>query len=936
MKASPRREKTSDPRLAAVSRSSPAQPDSGVDLDSPASAVPSSAIPSSSAGDEAPSRQRSDVDESETRGRGRRLTKAPPSATGHRIWHRSTQSVGDASGSAVSLAKSGKYYPPQSYPGIKGSQVDVGAGARQQRPGSAASSKAGNSPSQPTDTPGSSSRRTRSRSRSITSLFRRSLDGRRSSVDQDSSETGFIGGIKLEEERVKAHERSLSEQPIGPEADIHPALRMNTQKPRRRSPSPFKFLTQRSEPKDSQSRAYPPIAIKNASQSQIFAGSHQPERPARSSSRERWRERLGLSPSQSQDSFYAAKPSPKLTKFSRPPSASREDKPRKPATPVTAPATAASTGKAMSTANTVNGASSPSRAAMAASSDSRNSRISWKHVSAPVIGSSLAPVGVASGASTPRAGAYPMKSALVNRHRAISPLAEQGASSPRTVDHVSFPMSTIIIDRPRCESLNTDVGTDVAEATESTADAEEGNFVISDKDGSEVSYTTAPSTPPPPPRRSSKRRSSGYYYPDGTQRDRTDGPRGNGKYQQDPSPGEAGEAGAARGRTAKDALPAMPTVMSMAQHHRTPVPTAADRRDSSQSASTARKRRSNPPSIPYDSLPAAGPEPRANARLSFMGAAKAAFRLSMPDLSNTMAAHSWPVGRGNKRDSMYSVDSRRLSGLSGNQSGTLGVDDWPLVPPPPLLSPPLLSPSRSSEDDTYSDDLGSWRPSRPSSTPGTSRPQSFQGSPGLGAGADDWKHYHSGYTSVLPSPESFCADVKNDRLAQPSPMNLDPIHAAALKIMQQFPDLSYNRHSETDLRSHAADQSQSPMIPEIRVDGSEISLPHLDEDEPKPLRLPNRATMPAVVPSVGDMVKASRRSWASVASLDNQDTLTKLFIECCHCNHYHDMPDELYVALNCSRGSASAATKCSWCGHDMGTECCASLSTLVQVKTRSR
>ncbi|KAF4124858.1 Conserved serine-rich protein [Geosmithia morbida] len=254
------------------------QPDSGVELDS-------SVGPSPVGGDEA-------------RGRRRRLTKPLPTAVAQ---NRSTQSADRSEPAPASpTTKPGKYYPPQSYTGSKKAHAESESRTRQhqQHPPSAGGKAGGTAPGESVDAAAAdSSRRGRSRSRSISSLFRRSLDGRRSSfgLGSSSQDTGFIGGIKLEKERLEAHERSLSERPIGPEADIHPALRTNdNQKTRRRSPSPFKFSTtqRNSEPRDSH---YPPIAIRNQSQSQVFVNAERP-RSSSGSSISRWKARAQEEP----------------------------------------------------------------------------------------------------------------------------------------------------------------------------------------------------------------------------------------------------------------------------------------------------------------------------------------------------------------------------------------------------------------------------------------------------------------------------------------------------------------------------------------------------------------------------------------------------------------------------------------------------------------
>jgi hypothetical protein len=72
-----------------------------------------------------------------------------------------------------------------------------------------------------------------------------------------------------------------------------------------------------------------------------------------------------------------------------------------------------------------------------------------------------------------------------------------------------------------------------------------------------------------------------------------------------------------------------------------------------------------------------------------------------------------------------------------------------------------------------------------------------------------------------------------------------------------------------------------------------------------------------------------------------------MFVECCSCKYYHDMPSKLYEAMAHPEdvlsletdyaefaGSVSMTVKCPWCKHDMSTKCCAGLAAMVYVKER--
>jgi len=79
---------------------------------------------------------------------------------------------------------------------------------------------------------------------------------------------------------------------------------------------------------------------------------------------------------------------------------------------------------------------------------------------------------------------------------------------------------------------------------------------------------------------------------------------------------------------------------------------------------------------------------------------------------------------------------------------------------------------------------------------------------------------------------------------------------------------------------------------------------------------------------------------------DGGDAIAKMFVECCQCKYYHDMPSKLYEAMANPEGvlalgeyadlagSLSMTIKCPWCKHDMSTKCCAGLAAMVHIKER--
>ncbi|TFB07366.1 Reticulocyte-binding protein [Trichoderma ghanense] len=76
------------------------------------------------------------------------------------------------------------------------------------------------------------------------------------------------------------------------------------------------------------------------------------------------------------------------------------------------------------------------------------------------------------------------------------------------------------------------------------------------------------------------------------------------------------------------------------------------------------------------------------------------------------------------------------------------------------------------------------------------------------------------------------------------------------------------------------------------------------------------------------------------------EPIAKMFVECCGCKYYHDMPSNIYEAMANPEavirprgnvgftGALSMTVKCPWCSHEMSTKCCAGYAAMVYVKER--
>lgn len=106
-------------------------------------------------------------------------------------------------------------------------------------------------------------------------------------------------------------------------------------------------------------------------------------------------------------------------------------------------------------------------------------------------------------------------------------------------------------------------------------------------------------------------------------------------------------------------------------------------------------------------------------------------------------------------------------------------------------------------------------------------------------------------------------------------------------------------------------------------------------------------TLPPVLSAIPKHLQPqnSTRSQVLVPPEARMAPIAKMFVECCSCKFYHDMPSKVYecmvkpdaVVEDKLRGISGAITtmvKCPWCLHNMSTSCCAGYAAVVYVKEK--
>ncbi|KND87320.1 hypothetical protein TOPH_08053 [Tolypocladium ophioglossoides CBS 100239] len=315
---------------------------------------------------------------------------------------------------------------------------------------------------------------------------------------------------------------------------------------------------------------------------------------------------------------------------------------------------------------------------------------------------------------------------------------------------------------------------------------------------------------------------------------------------------------------------------------------------------------------------------------------------------------------------------------------------------------PRLAPVSSSED-SCSEEFHS--PSPPS-TPATSRPQSEKGLPLLSNSdegltldltmpktpKDNGKKPTSSPDPVDDEDEiqaaadkaltSFCKGAvgrrglqrrTNSELTGAANQGLPPVpRHQPLRLKDKGALQQTNRAS-----APAANQAwrppplsgeQSPRLAPVVVPAPAVyleearKLPPLPPAAPPVRALTQRLGPPASFILPGDLAspsvasEASRSSDTISRSLRHTSTLSlgqlerepiaKVFVECCGCKFYHDLPSHLYEAMANPEGvlkprdtlgyagAVSMTVKCPWCKHEMSTKCCAGLAAMVYVTER--
>ncbi|EPE30755.1 hypothetical protein GLAREA_03722 [Glarea lozoyensis ATCC 20868] len=134
------------------------------------------------------------------------------------------------------------------------------------------------------------------------------------------------------------------------------------------------------------------------------------------------------------------------------------------------------------------------------------------------------------------------------------------------------------------------------------------------------------------------------------------------------------------------------------------------------------------------------------------------------------------------------------------------------------------------------------------------------------------------------------------------------------------------------LLSSPASEGSSPLSPSggAYLRDARMSLPHLpssSQKSPKQIRFSNIPSSQLASPGL------------------QSEPMAKMFVVCCSCKYFHDMPSKIYECMARPdnvvedrdlgvSGVISTSVKCPWCAHGMSTDCCAGYAAVVYLREK--
>ncbi|KAM0128937.1 hypothetical protein ACHAP3_008106 [Botrytis cinerea] len=127
--------------------------------------------------------------------------------------------------------------------------------------------------------------------------------------------------------------------------------------------------------------------------------------------------------------------------------------------------------------------------------------------------------------------------------------------------------------------------------------------------------------------------------------------------------------------------------------------------------------------------------------------------------------------------------------------------------------------------------------------------------------------------------------------------------------------------------------------------GNSSSSEKDNNDSSQYLRSARLAIPPKKGPRFSNQLAASSAQSLHSNGQGGIEPMAKMFVICCGCNYFHDMPSKLYECMAKPEavvkdeglgvsGVVSTRVSCPWCGHGMSTRCCEGWAAVVMLKER--
>ncbi|KAK4157826.1 hypothetical protein C8A00DRAFT_11344 [Chaetomidium leptoderma] len=198
--------------------------------------------------------------------------------------------------------------------------------------------------------------------------------------------------------------------------------------------------------------------------------------------------------------------------------------------------------------------------------------------------------------------------------------------------------------------------------------------------------------------------------------------------------------------------------------------------------------------------------------------------------------------------------------------------------------------------------------------------------------------YHGGLGEIPtsmgpPSPISL-----------PSPLHQVPTKPSAPPRANSAPALSLTSAAASRTSTPFARPSSGPAPVSIL---KQPKAPAPDHQSPAAAVRPPAvlSALPKHMQLQAGMPSAARAAAAAAAGTTRMAPIAKMFVECCSCKFYHDMPSKLYECMAKPdavvedrllgiSGAITTMVKCPWCQHNMSRNCCAGYAAVVYLKEK--